>query len=208
MNKFIKYILLSIALILIGYNSLYIKKLSDVNKSMNSNFDATAFAKKIWTDKLPSRLDSAIDINNLKQRIETNPTEAFNQYTNALDIGNNRYALVKGEGIVDAVNEDDVAFTVKAKRPFNAILATEFVYGNTLRDAAGLFNLKDFPNTTDLNNLSKELNNIVRNEVVPSFKSKLKRGVHIEFIGAIELNKEHIHFDGLEIIPIKVKIIP
>jgi hypothetical protein len=33
----------------------------------------------------------------------------------------------------------------------------------------------------------------------------LKPGAKIEFTGAVELNKEHIHFDDVEIIPISIK---
>lgn len=208
MNRFIKYGLLILALILVGYNSIYIKKLSDVKDATESKFNAVGFASKIWKDRLPAKLDSAIDINRLRHLIKANPDQTFEQYTHALAIGNNRCALIKGEAKVTAVGEDNVQIAINGDHPFDAILATEFVYGNTLRDASGLIDLKDFSSTADLNSLSKELNNIVRKEVVPGFKPQLKSGMIIDFVGAIELNKAHIHFDGLEIVPIIVKIIP
>lgn len=206
MNKFIKYGLIVVAIIWIGYSSVYIKKLSDANKAVTGNFDAKAFVNKLWAQQLPAKLDSAVDLNVLMQLIKADPNEAFSRYTHSLDIGDTRYALIKAEAIVDAVNEDDVAITVKAKQPFNASLVTEFVYGNTLRDASGLIELKDFSNTMDLNNISKELNNIIREKVVPSIKPHLKPGVKIDLVGAIKLNKEHVHFTDLAIVPVSIKI--
>lgn len=208
MNKMIKYTLLVLAVILIGYNSLYIKKLSTLKDDTESTFDAAGFAEKLWKKELPAKIDSAIDIQEFKKLTETNPDQAFAKYTHALAIGNDRAALVKGVAKVTAIREDNVAITVGGPTPFDAIIATEFIYGNTLRDASGLVSLKAFSNTADLNNLSKELNNIVRNKVVPAFKPKLKTGMQLSFVGAIELNKAHIHFDGLEIVPITIKIIP
>jgi len=208
MNKFFKYGLIAVGVILVGYNSVYIKKLSDVQKAMPGKFDAKAFVQELWNEKLPAKLDSAIDINSLRKSIETNADEAFSKYTNALAIGNYRYALVKGEATIDSVNEDDVSVIVQSEQPFKAAIVTEFVYGNTLRDASGLVNLKEFPNTSDLNNISEELNEIIRKKVVSSFKPNLKQGMKIEFTGAIQLNKEHVHFDDLEIVPVRIKMLP
>ena len=116
--------------------------------------------------------------------------------------------MIKGRATVNSVNEDNIEITVNADHPFKAILATEFIYGNTLRDASGLVNLKDFSNTADLNNISKELNKIIRGKVVPAFKPLLKSKMKINFTGAIELNKEHIHFEDMEIVPVSIKIAP
>ena len=43
MKKLIKYILLLLAIILVGYKSIYFKKLSGVNKISSEKFDAVAF---------------------------------------------------------------------------------------------------------------------------------------------------------------------
>lgn len=208
MKKLIKYGLIVLTVALVGYNSIYIKKLSDVQKAAPKKFDATAYAKKLWKEELRAKLDSAISISDLKKAIEKNAEETFKKYTNALAIGNYRYALVKGRAVVDSVNQDNILITIQATPSFQALLITEFVYGNTLRDASRLVDLKEFPNTSDLNQVSEALNKIIRETVVPSFKPLLKPGSKIEFAGAIQLNKEHIHFDNLEIVPARVKISP
>ena len=86
-------------------------------------------------------------------------------------------------------------------------IETEYVYGNAIRDASRLVEIKDFVNTTDLNNISAELNKKVRTTVLPAFKSTVKKADSITCTGAIELNQAHYTLDDLEIIPVQCKII-
>ena len=87
-------------------------------------------------------------------------------------------------------------------------LATEFIYGNAIRDASGLVEVKDFPNTADLNAISEELNKIVRTAVIPPVKGKIKKGNRLSMVAALELNKEHIHWQGVELYPVRIQILP
>lgn len=82
----------------------------------------------------------------------------------------------------------------------------EYVFGNALRDAPGLIKINDFTNTMDLNNIAAEVDKIIRTEVLPPFKSSVKKGDTITFAGAFELNQEHINLDKIEILPVALKI--
>jgi predicted lipoprotein len=209
MNKIIKYILVLLVIGLLGYKSIYIKKLSDVKKTTGDKFDAAAFSKKLWNEKLPAKLDSAIELTNLIKAIETNPADAFSKYSNAMGIGNYRYSMVKLTGIAAIVNEDDIILQVNhADSLMTVKLATEYVYGNAIRDASALVDIKDFTNAMDLNNISEELNKTVRTTVLPSFKKQVKPGDKIEVTGAVEINKEHIKLNDLELIPVRIKVLP
>lgn len=209
MQKIIKYTLLLLAIALVGYKSIYIKKLSEVKKTADEKFDAVAYTKKLWEERLPAKLDSAVSLITLIGTIETNPSAAFSKYSNAIAIGNYRYSLVKAIGTVAIVNEDDIILQVSHADSLMKIkMATEFVYGNAIRDASGLLDIKDFSNTTDLNNISEELNKTVRTAVLPSFKKQVKAGDKIEVTGAIEINKEYIRLNELELLPVRIKILP
>ena len=208
MKKLIKYILLLLAIGLVGYNSVYIKKLSEVRAAAPASFDAVSFTKKLWEERLPARIDTAVALPVLMDALQTNPSQAFENYSNALGIGNIRYCLVQSGGRITAVNEDDVEVLVQNnERPLKLRLATEYVYGNAIRDASGLVDVKDFVNTMDLNNISEELNKAVRKNVLPAFKSSVQKADSIWFAGAIELNKEHLKLDELNVIPVQLKII-
>jgi|SRR6185503_1897860 len=208
MKSIFKYLLMALAIVLVGYNSVYFKKLSAVRKARTGNFDAVSYAKSLWSEKLPAKLDSAVELTNLIQAVEQNPSNAFTSYSNALGIGNYRYSLVRATCTATLINEDEILLSIEHADSFLiARLATEYIYGNAVRDASGLVDIKDFTNTTDLNNISEELNKKIRLEVLPPFKKQIKQGNKIEVVAAVELNKAHINFSDLELIPVRLKII-
>ena len=208
MNRYIKYLLLIVAIGLVAYKSVYVKKLSTIKVVTNEKFDAVSFSKNLWEEKLPAKLDSAVELVTFIKTARANPADAFSKYTNALGIGNYRYALVKTEGTVTDVNEDDITLQIKMDDSLmTAKLATEFIYGNAIRDASGLVDVKNFPNTMDLNNISEELNKMVRKTVLPPFKTAVKKGDKLIVTGAIEIHKEHIKWNELEIIPVQLQIV-
>ena len=208
MNKYVKYLLLIVVVGLVAYKSVYVKKLSEIKAVIDEKFDAVAFSKKLWEEKLPTKLGSAVELATFIKTTQSNPADAFSKYTNALGIGNYRYALIKTEGIVTNINDDDIALQTKMGDSLMTVkLATEFIYGNAIRDASGLVDVKDFPNTMDLNNISEELNKMVRKTVLPLFKAAVKKGDKVIVTGAIEIHKEHVKWSELEIIPVQLQII-
>jgi predicted lipoprotein len=209
MNKYIKYGLLLAIAGLLGYKSVYFEKLSTKKNAASAAFDAAAFCKKLLAEQMPAKLDSAVALTELINAVASNPSAAFNKYSNALAVGNYRYALVKAEGVVTDVKEDEVMIDVTAGDSVLHIrVATEFVYGNAVRDASGLVQVKDYPNTADLSSISEALNKIIRTDVLPSFKTAVKKGNNISVVAAVELNKEHIHWQGLELLPVRIIIKP
>lgn len=197
----------AVALLLV-YNSVYFKKLDEVKNKTVVQFDAAAFSKKLWSEKFPARIDIAIELSSFINALSENPDQAFEKFTNALAIGNYRYVLVKFKVQVKDITDDELLAELPlADSSLDIKIATEFIYGNAIRDASKLLAIKDFPNTNDLNNISEELNKIVRTEVIAPFKSKVKKGDSIEVIGAIELNKAHISWKEPEVIPVRLQII-
>lgn len=208
MKKLIKYILLAFVIILLGYNSVYVKKLSEVLKGEKQEFEAASFTKKIWDEKMPAKITSAVDLSILIKEVEADKEVALKKYTNALAIGNYRYALIKTQAVVTEVKDDEVKLQIVNGNNFlNATLTTEYVYGNAVRDASGLIDIKDFPNTSNLNAVSEEMNKLVRTTIVPAFKKSVKKGDKITVTAALELNKEHLKWNDIELIPVSIQTI-
>jgi predicted lipoprotein len=202
--KAVKYIVSIVLIMLVAYNSVYFKKLDEVKASMSAKeFNASAYAQTFWNSKLMPNLDKAIDINQLTAMLSNDPSKTFDTYSHALGIGNLRYFLVKGKGVITSVNEDDVSVLLDSSKQ-SITLATEYIFGNAVRDATGLININEFNNTMDFNNVSAELNKIIREKVLPPFKQQAKKGNRIEFTGAIELNKEHLDLTKIEVIPVRI----
>lgn len=202
MKKKIKYIVGIVVVLALGYNSVYFKKLDEV-KASSSKFDSKAYARNYFDTKLQPSVDSALELGQLLNLLKVNQAETFSKYSHALGMGNIKYFLIKDEGQVIAVNENEVSVMVQKD---TVRIATEFIFGNAVRDAAGGIDINEFKNTIDFNNVSSEINKIIRAEVLPSFKASVKKGDRIQFAGAIELNQQHLHLADIEIIPVELKI--
>jgi predicted lipoprotein len=209
LKKVIKYLVAIAVVVVIVDNSFYIRKLNEVKAaSVSKKFNAEKYSDTFWKQKLIPGLDKAIEINELTNLLKNNSENTFNTYAHALGIGNLQYFLVKGEGKITSVDENDVSELIKTVSSKNMIkIATEYVYGNAVCDASGLINMNEFDHTMDFNNVSAGINKIIRTEVLPAFKAKVKKGDVVQFVGAIELNKKHLNLDDIEVTPIDLKII-
>ncbi|OCX54396.1 hypothetical protein BEL04_09095 [Mucilaginibacter sp. PPCGB 2223] len=205
MKKVYKYGIWVVIIAFTLYNSVYFRKLSEM-KAPAKTFNAASYAQDMLNNKLPAVTEKAITIDELFTQIKSQPNEAFSAYGHALTIGSIRFFMVKGAGEVDAIDESDVKLVTTGHN--NVYIATEFVFGNAIRDASGLINLNDFSNTVDLSNISSEVNKIIRAKVIPPFKAVVKKGSKVEFTGAIELNQARLNVEDPEVIPVTLKVLP
>ncbi|MEJ0034153.1 MAG: DUF2291 domain-containing protein [Bacteroidota bacterium] len=200
--RLFKNILIVVVIMVVGWNSVYFAKLDEMKASKAlKEFDAGKYANEFWNNTLIPNLDKAVDIQELVSLMKTDEKKAFDNYSNALGIGNLKYFLVRGTAKISYIDNDYITLDN------NTTIATEFIFGNAVRDASGLIDINDFVNTMDFNNVSAEINKIIRAKVLPSFKGNVKSGDTIEFTGAIELNKQHVQLNNIEIIPIQLKIV-
>lgn len=198
----LKYGIGTAVVLLLAYNSVYFRKLDEVKAEASGKFDAVAFAKTFLEKQLTPKLTTAPDIDELTTLLSTDKNKAFDTYSHATAIGNIRYFLVKGQGKIVKINENDLTIQTP-KQQFT--LAMEFIYGNALRDASGEFDITKFTKTADINNVSSELNKLIRASVVFPFRPKAKVGDTIRFAGAVALNKEHLNLAEIEVIPALLK---
>ncbi len=205
----VKIILIIAGLGLLVYYSVYFKNLDEYKASHTAKvFDASAYAAGFWQEKLIPNLDKAINLSTLLDLLAVDPGKAFSEHSHALGIGNLRYFLVKGSGLIDSVLEDRVRINLRhASATSGIFLATEFIFGNAVRDATGLININEFTNTMDFNAVSDGLNRIIREQVVAPVKPNLMAGKAISFTGALELNQEHYDSSALEVIPVQINIL-
>ncbi len=204
MKKKIKYIIGIIIGAIVLYNSVYFMPLDEkIASEQTVTFDAESFVNDLWNQELQSVFDSSMGFSSLMMSLQENPLETFSRHGQSLGIGNIAYFRVSGEGIVNKVNENNVLVQVGDRL---VEIETEFIFGNAIRDASGLIKINDFDKTSDFNGISEAINRKVREEVIPNFRQKVKEGDRIQFHGALELNKAHLHLDLPEIIPVSIEI--
>jgi predicted lipoprotein len=208
MMRILKYLGALILVLLIGYNSVYFRKLSEVRAGVAvGKISTEKYTRNFWDKKLIPSLNKAIGINELIQLLKADPEKAFKEHAHALGIGNLQYFMIKGEGQVSAINENDVELKINGAQGQNARVAVEYVYGNAVRDASGLLNMNEFDNTAEFNDVSAGINKIIRNEVLPSFKKDVAVNDKVQFVGAIELNRKFLNLNDIEITPVQLKLV-
>lgn len=205
MSKILKYTIGILAMILIIYFSLDIQNL-DKHKaeSQPASFNATDYAAKFWNDGLPVSIDNAPQLLDLLKLLNANPESAFEKYGKKLGISKTRYFMISGKGRIEKVEDE---FLIIAPDENTKIkIATDFIYGNAVRDGSGKVNIDDFLNMTDFNAVSVAINKLVKDKVVFRLKKSAAVGQWLEFTGAMELSEENIDLTDISLIPVSVKL--
>jgi len=188
-----------------GYNSVYFRNLDEVKaERAGKAFDAVQYSRMFWDTKLLTNLDKAVEAGKLIELLSTDPANAFETYSHALGIGNIRYFFVTGKGVVESIDPNGLTIKLEANKQIR--IATEFIFGNAVRDATGLISMNEFDNTMDFNNVTEEINKIIRSQVIPPFLKNVKKGDVVEFTGGVELNREHLHISSIEVVPVQATI--
>ncbi len=205
-RKIIKRIVVAGILLTGLASSISIKKLDKVRAEAEAGkFDPVAYARDFWDNELMPNLGEATPLSNLIPLLDQKPEKAFEEYSRALGIGNIRFFMVQGKGDVRKIDENEMTVMIQAESSQRPIrIATEYIFGNAVRDASGRVDMADFEQTMDFNNVSAEINQLIRKEVLPGLKQHAHVGDTITFFGAIEMNKEQVDLNKLEVIPVKV----
>ncbi|MCR4030747.1 MULTISPECIES: DUF2291 family protein [Flavobacterium] len=203
MKKKHLYILAFLAAAFLAYHSVYFKKLSDVKKAQKESFDFKAYADSIYYKGI-LKSKKTISLSSLSSSLKLDKNATFKNFGNRLGIGNSAYFMIKSTGKI--IDFKDGIYTVADEHNGVVFIDTKYIFGNDLRDASGLVKLTDFKTNAQFNKVSENLNEIVRNEVIPKQIKNLKVGDSISFSGAIKLSKKQALFTDLLIIPSQIKL--
>jgi predicted lipoprotein len=165
--------------------------------------DVPRFAEQFWTEKLASPAAQPVDARVLVAALRENPAEAANKYGHRAGIGGKAFFYVSGEGQVSAVDRTGVRLNALAPGSTQLVLITGPIFGNALRDATGLLDIKDF-NSFDFNALSAELNRLAESRAQPALRRGLTVGSTISFIAAGEFDDASGEEPVLKLVPIRV----
>lgn len=205
MKKSVKYGIVIVAAVLIVIFSLDIQKLDKLNAlGMPGDFNAAAYARDIWDYKMPIAINSAPYLISLVKILEADPKDAFENYGRKLGISNTYYFMANGEGIIESVDEENLV--IVAEEGMQIQLATDFIFGNAVRDGSGTVDIDDFVNMTDFNNVSIELNNIVKGEIVPQLNELAQPGMKVDFTGTFAINEKDVDVHNIRVVPVSIEL--
>ena len=202
MKKALKYTATVAIAALLLYSGIYFEDLSQVRQlRQQKTFDPSSYARDFWDNQLAGILDKAVDVEELIELFNTNMAEAVKRYGKAPGVSRVYAYLVTGEGQIVAVGEDGLLVSVRdpADNPDAFVTTGLYVPGNAVRDASGLVDVSKFSDTMKFNEISREINKIVVEEVIRPFMNRgPKVGVTVKFYGATQVAQDATeeHFFG------------
>jgi predicted lipoprotein len=204
MKKPIRYSLGILAVLLILFLSLDIQKLDEYKAADTTvYFSAKEYAGDVWENELPEVINRSAYFLPLVNLLQNNPETAFTEFGKKLGISKTWYFMAKDEGIIKSIEEENLLIEVNG---FHTRIATSFIFGNAIRDGSGAVDIDEFLNMTDFNNVSIEINNLVKNNVVPILNKNAKPGMKLEFAGAFEIKEDDVDVQSIRIIPVSVNL--
>jgi len=172
-----------------------------------SAFNPADFASRFWNDRLIPSLAQAPNAATVLAAFRASPVAARVKFGRTVGVSSTTLLVIRGNGTIVTVDKKGVGVALErdAKGP-DIVLATGLLFGNTVRDAAGLLDAGDFSDSRQFNEISTELNRIIETRVIPTLKEKSATGRQISFAGCAEIQDESEIIRPLTIIPLVVRV--
>jgi predicted lipoprotein len=108
---------------------------------------------------------------------------------------------------VVAVSDDEISLAITPGVSTPEIsLQVGLIFGNAMRDATGLINVNNYPNSQDFNAIAEALNHLVETRVEPALHEKMKTGMTVRFTGCAEVDDESTDLKPLKVVPVQVEV--
>lgn len=201
MKKNLKTILILLCVLAVIFFSLKVENLHEHRASHSKAvFDAKAYAGAFWKDNIPAAVENALEITEFIHLLKNAPEKAFEDYSRVLGISKTHYFMLKGSGRIVATDPEFLEIETGDGQRLQ--IATDFIFGNAVRDGSGKISIDEFLNMTDFNKVSVEINKLVKEKVVQPLKENAEPGKNLQFAGATEINRENYDLNGIRIIPV------
>jgi len=171
-----------------------------------ATFNPTQFAEAFWQNQLLPALGHAVKADVLLSAIQTDAAAARKKYSRTIGLGDSYDYFVAGQGRVLAVSEDEISLAVTGGANTEISLQIGLLFGNAVRDATGLINVNNYPNSQDFNAISEALNHLVETQVLPPLHQKVKVGMTVRFTGCAEVDDESSDLQPLKVVPVQAEI--
>lgn len=167
-------------------------------------FDGAAFARTFWDTKLMPAIATGTDAAKLFAALNKDYAAAQKQFGHTPGFSSTTSFFVSGSGRITAVESDTVHVKLDGATNAPAIeLPTDLIFGNVVRDATGLLNASEFPNSQNFNDIAAGLNHIVETNVLPALRAQAAVGKAIRFTGCVELDEDSKN-DPWTVVPVKI----
>ena len=171
-------------------------------------FDAAVFVDSVWEDKvLPRIREKAVEAETLFTKLKEQPREAVESFGYRIEVTAPFNFMVKGRAAILAVNTESSASTISLSLSGpdgNPVMIQigPVLKGTAIRDSMDFINFEDFTNQLEFANVSREMNNRVKADVLDGFNRDVPPGTDISFTGAFQW----VEGRGVVITPVELKV--
>jgi len=167
--------------------------------------DIPQLAQKFWSTKLITPAVPPTDARTLIETLNRDANAAAAKYGRRMGIGGPAFYFLAGVGRVAAIDHSGVWLDPGVPGPTRLVLPTGPIFGNALRDATGLLDLKDF-NSLEFNELGAELNRLAETRAQPALRGDVKVGSTVTFLAAAQADDASGDALVLKLVPISLAV--
>jgi predicted lipoprotein len=175
-------------------------------QSVEGDFNAIAAAETLWYARLQPAFGKAPDAKEVLDALRANPTDACSRFGHKVGINRNCLYMLQGTGVIVSLKKNVVGISLTPGGAHELLISTGLLFGNAVRDAAGLVEASDFADSQDFNALSEQLNRLVESRVLADFRKRAAVGQRIRFAGCVEVKPSWNSDKPLAIIPVRIEI--
>ncbi|MCB0052657.1 MAG: DUF2291 domain-containing protein [Caldilinea sp.] len=208
--------------------SVTIVPIAEVEAQQRSEaFDPVAYVDGIWESQiLPIVEEKAVDLAAILSEIEVDEKgfatkeqlTAIAEESGLITVGEAHVYLVKGEGVVTAIDSESRTGTLTMQLVgYDGPITVKLYIGpripsdeTAVRDAVGFINFGDFRDQTEYGKVGAELNKRVASTVLSELDLSALEGKRIAFTGAMGIrtfNLINIDVSTITLVPIQVEVL-
>lgn len=204
-NKILFRVGLLIVMAVLLYNSVYFESLDSRKMAQKEGgMEPSKFADDFFENKLETI--PTYKAETLMESLRSDFEATLSSKGRQLGISNNYYFMIDSKAVVKRIETENVVVNLLSRESDSLYIATDFIFGNAIREASGLVSIGDYQNTMDFNNISVAINDHVRSNIVKPFAEKIKLGDTLFFKGAVKVNSKEKQSSMLRVIPVKLII--
>lgn len=167
-------------------------------------FNAADFAEKLWREQLPACLERAPEAAVVLSGLAGDFKQAVTNHGRLVGMSDTAYFLMRGTGVVVSVESAGIGVALHGQET-DLKFKTGLLFGNTVRDATGLVDANQFPNSQEFNDLSTALNQLVERRVLTAAKTNASVGRPLRFVVCAEVAEDDAGERPLKVIPLSVE---
>ena len=199
---------LIIIVLLYLFPLFHVNSLSEkVEKEVAGSFDATKVVEKSWNGSLKTAAAEALPFDEIIQAIKNDKEAAFTTFGNAVGVGSKRHFMARAEGVVQTIDDKTMVVVFDTLPDVTLQVRKGPVFGNTVRDGCGLFEVSDYSDSRQFNDIAAALNKKIEVGVVPLLFSQLKGGENVSLVGCFTIDAKKTTLETVKFIPIQFEIL-